>query len=353
MRKNLFDLEYALDLTAIIAITDAEGKIVYVNENCAKLSGYSAEDIFNNKDLIAHAGYLHKDKYEDVWRSIKSGNMWVGEMRSQNKNGDSYWVKATIIPSFNESNEPTGFCAVSENITDKKNLEVMLKTNQHNQALKMAATAIDAQEKERNYIGGELHDNVNQLLVATKLLVSLMLQKGNAKEELLRLCNKNILGAIEENRRIAKHLSAPDFDFEMLPDRIENLLTSMLAITGVKTKLDTFLYKDALINSQQKLAVYRMLQEQCTNIVRHACAKNVFINLETCDGHFKITITDDGKGIKPGNSIKGLGLKNIANRAKLLQGLVRTKSSPGEGFTLRIEIPLKPDHLLKRKFLHY
>jgi PAS domain S-box-containing protein len=341
--SQVVDYQYALNESAIVAITDQHGVISYVNDNCCAISGYQAKEIIGNNQYIMHAGYQHCGYYNKLWPTIQSGNTWHGEFLNFTKEGAPYWVDTIIIPFKDETNQPAQYLAISNNITDRKKLEAALAEQQNNEQKKMISTALAAQENERNIIGRELHDNVNQLLVATKLMISLMIQRAGSTgvaDDLLQQCNENIFVAIEENRKIARVLASPNFETETLPDQLRKLTESMLTITGLKIQIDTRFFSESMLDKTQKLGIYRILQEQCTNIVKHAFARNVFITLQTTDRIFKMIITDDGQGTETGLEVKGIGLKNIASRVELFNGIVSTKSSPGCGFTLEIEIPL-------------
>jgi PAS domain S-box-containing protein len=341
--SQVVDYQYALNESAIVAITNQHGVITYVNENCCAVSGYQASEIIGNNQYIMHAGYQHSGNYGKLWSTIQSGTTWHGDFLNFTKEGEPYWVDTIIIPFKDEHNQPSQYLAISNNITDRKKLEAALAEQQNNEQKKMIITALAAQENERNIIGRELHDNVNQLLVATKLMISLMIQRAGCAgiaDDLLQQCNENIFVAIEENRKIARVLASPDFETETLPDQLRKLTESMLTITGLKIQIDTRFFSESMLDKQQKLGVYRILQEQCTNIVKHAFAKNVFITLQTTGHTFKMIIADDGKGTETGIEVRGVGLKNIASRVELFNGIVNTKSSPGCGFTLEIEIPL-------------
>lgn len=334
--KEIVDYRYALNEAAIVVITDREGFLIYVNENYCKISGYQAEELTGNNRHILHAGF----NQSKALSTIQSGNIWHGEFLNLTKNGNSYLLDTIIIPLLDEKNEPCRYLAISNNIAEKKKIYGALLQQQQNEQLKMTDIALAAQEKERNIIGQELHDNVNQILVATKLLLSVMIQKPGGDDELLKLCSEHIYNAIEENRKIARVLVTPNLETETLSEQLKMLSESMLTISGLKAHIDTCFFNEDVLNKSQKLTIYRIAQEQCTNIVKHAAAKNVFITLQTSEDIFKMTIADDGRGISTSEKIKGTGLKNIAGRIGILNGTVRIISSPGCGFTLEIEIPV-------------
>lgn len=332
---------YALDQAAIVAITDVDGTITYANKNCCKLSGYkSAELIGNNYDVLL-TGLQHPNLLDETFETVKNGNTWQGEFLNQSKNGNSYWLHTIIIPFLNERNEPSQYLAISNDITDRKKLESALMEQGYNEQLKMVALSLEAQEKERNIIGQELHDNVNQILVATRLLLSLVINDQGESEALLKLCNEHIYNAIEENRKIAHTLVTPNFETESLTEQLKMLWQSMLTITGLTTDVDTSTFNENELSKPQKLAIYRIAQEQCTNIVKYAAANKVAIKMESSEAAFKMTISDDGQGCS-GEKTTGVGLKNIAGRLKVFNGTVSTVSSPGEGFLLSFEMPVNP-----------
>jgi two-component system sensor histidine kinase NreB len=338
--SQVVDYRYALNQAAIVVITDRKGAITYVNENCCNSSGYNTDEIINNNHFIQNAGYQHAGLKNDLWSTIQKGIAWQGEFLNFNKDGAPYWVETIIIPFNDDNNEPCQYVAVSNDITERKKLEIALINQQKNEQQKLATVALAAQENERNIIGRELHDNVNQLLVATKLLLSLMIQRTGGEDDLLQQCNQNIFIAIEENRKIASVLASPDFETDTLPEQLGKLTESMLTITGLKIDIDTRFFSESLLTKDIKLAAYRILQEQCTNIVKHAFAANVYITLQTTSGIFKMIIADDGQGIKSKKETTGVGLKNILGRVASFNGTADTHSSPGCGFTLEIEIPL-------------
>jgi two-component system sensor histidine kinase UhpB len=239
---------------------------------------------------------------------------------------------------------------IQENVSDivrsinKKSgfstLEAELATYEQNRQREKAAIALEAQERERNAIGMELHDNVNQILVGTKLLLSAVETEGAGDKDLIATCMQNLQQVIDENRKIAHEMIAPDFTEQKLSKQIESAANAMFGPTGIKVHYDYTALNEKVLMPQQKLAIYRIVQEQCTNISKHAAAKNVKIELSTSDDKFKMKIVDDGKGMQPNKKADGIGLQNINNRLIVLRGTSYIKSEPGKGFSLEVELPL-------------
>ena len=205
----------------------------------------------------------------------------------------------------------------------------------------MITTALDAQENERNLIGQELHDNVNQLLVATKLSLSMIKKDSLKSEDLVNSCMDTIQLAIDENRKIAHTLVTPDFEAEILAAQIADLSENMLKTSGLDINIDVNHLSEDLLKEEEKLTIYRIAQEQCSNIVKYARARLVNISLSTSDDCFKMIIADDGIGMETNKQTKGIGLKNIKGRLSIFNGTVNIKTAPGKGFALEITMPLK------------
>ncbi len=215
-----------------------------------------------------------------------------------------------------------------------------LQEQQRQEQVKIITTTLDAQEKERNLIGQELHDNVNQILVGTKLFLTMLKQDPLKNKALILSSIDSIQQAITENRKIAHALVAPDFETKSLVDQIVDLFEGVLKTSGTKIDMDTNDFRESLLHEDQKLAAYRIAQEQCANIVKHANARSVHILLSTTNEGFRMTIADDGVGMQTTDS-DGIGLKNIKSRLSIFNGYVDIKSSPNNGFKLNVIMPLK------------
>ena len=248
---------------------------------------------------------------------------------------------------FDKKGKPLRLYGIIQDITERtqaeeerKRLELKLMEQQRNEQLTITATALEAQEKERNDIGSELHDNVNQILVGTKILLSTLKNTSERDKNLVDSCIVNLQDAIDENRKIAHALVTPDLDTDTLVDQIKKLAQSMLQAAALQIKIDTSAYNESLLDKQRKLAIYRIAQEQCTNIVKYAKAELINISLSTANKVFKMTITDNGIGMKQGKKTAGIGLRNINSRLSVFNGKAIIITAPGKGFTLEIEIPV-------------
>ncbi len=114
----------------------------------------------------------------------------------------------------------------------------------------------------------------------------------------------------------------------------------MLKAANIEVCLDTGQFKEALLDTDRKFNIYRIAQEQCTNIVKYSKATKADFVLVTTAKSFFMSVSDDGIGMDTTKKVTGIGIRNIKDRLGLFNGIANIISSPGNGFTLEITIPL-------------
>ena len=320
------------DITDGFIALDNELKITYLNK--------VTETLFNKKQEYLVGKQLYEEFKAGIGGEIHNTLLKAIETRKP-LSIETYsvaldiWMSCIVYPS------EAGLTCFIKDLTEKKKLEKELEQQQQQEQLKLISATIDAQEKERNAIGIELHDNVNQILVGTTLFLSMLKKKSDKDEEIITECIDNIKQAINENRKIAHLLVSPDLEHKNLTVQIESLCENMLKTNSIATTTQFNNYNYSLLQKDHKVAIYRIVQEQITNIVKYAEATKVHICLSTVGNQYiRLKIEDNGKGMEKDKTIKGIGLRNINSRLSVFNGKMNINTSPGKGFALEIEIPL-------------
>ncbi|MGR3615857.1 MAG: cache domain-containing protein [Paracoccaceae bacterium] len=210
----------------------------------------------------------------------------------------------------------------------------------------------DAQEEERGRVARELHDGISQILVGVRYALDnakRRLGRGDGDAALPPLDKgiDNLGSAINEVRRISRDLRPGVLDDLGLGPALKALTDDFAERTGIETKFSTVVFRNRL-DQEAKIALYRIAQEALTNIERHSGATRVEIDLR---GHSKgatMRISDNGKGLRrmPGQTVSGLGLRNMQERIEQLDGTLRILSSRGPQTGTVIEARLPLSHLL-------
>jgi two-component system, NarL family, sensor kinase len=201
---------------------------------------------------------------------------------------------------------------------------------------------IQGQELERSRMAKDLHDGLGGMLSGIKLNLSSM--KGNMiiHENDAQLFTKSIVqldNAIAEMRRVAHNMMPEALLKFGLTEAVQDYCDGINESNAVKMKF-TAIGLDQAMEKPTEVILYRIIQELSNNVLKHAAAKNIFIQLNKHEQGITLTIEDDGIGFNSTQITKGAGLQNVQSRVDYLKGTMEINSSPGEGAAFIIEIPL-------------
>jgi PAS domain S-box-containing protein len=294
-------------------------------------------------DLLAMTLYdFHpKDQHEKLMtqkEKVKPGvRNDVGTIYYVKKNGERILVEVAVTPIIYKGQD--AFLATAKDVTEKVRLEQEMVEQKINYQKGITKAVINAQEKERSEIGKELHDNVSQILATAKLYIENSKHYPEQKDAFLNKSVDLLNGSINEIRRLSHVLVTPtviDVSFK------ETLLELIEIYNGLKAFTVNYAFNldEELIDKSLKLTIYRILQEQFHNTVKHAKASVVQIQIKKIRNVVHFTYEDNGIGFNPRTTQKGIGLKNIANRVNAYQGKVQLKSSIGKGYKMKILFPI-------------
>ncbi len=341
-KKNELGIRSAIERYDILANAtsdtiwdwDIVKSIMLYNDGITKTFGYRASEVENVADWWKEKLYPEDFKkvtelLEEVFKERLEKFQLTYRFRCADGSYKYVFDRAFVI--FDQSGNPSRMIGAMQDVTYRVEEEI-----------RISKAIIDAQEQERRFIGGELHDNVNQLLASSVLALSMVKKsqtKTNSTLKFLETGKAHVLSAVEEVRKLSHKLAPASFDDNSLQDAIEQLLQSF----NVNNRFNIKLNFDVLCNSVNgdiQINLYRILQEQIKNIVKYSEASEIEITVKQAKDAVIMRIFDNGKGFNVKTAKKGIGLNNIKRRAESFSGKFVLNSAKGKGCEILLELPL-------------
>jgi PAS domain S-box-containing protein len=318
-----------------IFLADLEGNFLEVNQVACDSLGYSAEEFrrMNFRD-IKTAKYVDKVK-ENIELILVRGKL-IYESEHMSKQGRilSLEMKSRLINYQGKK----AILSIARDITERKQLE-----------RKILRAVIDAEERERERIAGELHDDLGPLMSAIKLYVNELESEDlreEERDEFLQKANEILDEAISSTRTIANNLTPRVIiDFGLI-----RALDSFCKKLNLTQKVNIIYEASVTERFDQtiELVLYRVVTELLNNSMKHACASKIEVHLEKFDNILQLTYLDDGVGFDLDevlqNESSGMGLKNIISRLQSINGTYRIHSRKDSGTLIVVEIKLPGQH---------
>jgi two-component system, NarL family, sensor histidine kinase UhpB len=316
-------------------------QILEVNDAAIQAYGYTrgeflaltTGDIREEKDFGLTRAYHHLAPVESEQGILT---------RHKKKNGEIILAEATAYPVSYSGK--TAMQVLINDVTEKLRLAKELQEQQKQKQQQIAEAILKAQDDERKTLGAELHDNINQILATAKLYITAGLRDHQDHDLLFDMLSKGqdcIVMAIEEIRKLSKALITPGFISTGLRQAIEGMTADIREVKKIDIVTELNALEDTPLSEILQITIYRIIQEQLNNILKHAEASRVDIRVYTNENNITLIVSDNGKGFDTHLRSKGIGITNIQNRAELFNGKVEIDSSPGNGCRLKVMLNIQ------------
>jgi PAS domain S-box-containing protein len=343
--RELEDIRYALDQSAIVATTDVSGKIKYVNDKFCEISKYSRDDLLGQDHRILNSAHHPKDCIRELWRTIAQGRVWRGELRNRAKDGSLYWVDTTIVPFLDSHKHPWQYMAIRYDITERKRQEAQLREQATLARLgEMAAVVAHEVRNPLAGIRGALQ------VIASRLPEHYAREVGVLREVVLRVDGLNDI--VEDLLVFARQreLRLANVSVRPLLINVAAWLKQDESMSGVQVDVDS---DDLVIAADAE-----QLREVLSNLLLNAAQAmehqgRIVLTGQRRENSCRIEVRDEGPGIPedvrerifdPFFTTKtrgtGLGLPTAKRIIDMHGGAIDIDCPPAGGTVVRVTLPV-------------
>ena len=274
---------------------------------------------------------------------MKKHTGYTHEYRMKRFDGEYRWVVSQGVPRFSADGEFLGFAGSLLDVTGRRLAEGRLR-EANKRLQELSSRLIGAQEEERKRLARELHDDLSQQIAAVSLATGSLKRHIPAERPEARAQADAIHGKLvslaEAVRRMSHELHPAVLQYSGLEPAMRSYCEEFGALTGLEIVLEIEGSFEG-VAPDAALCLFRVAQEALRNVVKHAKVKQAQVELGRAGGVLSLRVSDKGVGMERGRgpSKAGLGLLNIQERARLVGGKAEIRSEPGQGTSVRVEIP--------------
>lgn len=308
-----------------------------VNEAAVQVYGYSRKEFMK---MTAFDIMSPEDRNNLQHLIPKGGNFnRTPTLRKHiKKNNEAIFVEVWAHAINYKGNN--AWLVIANDITEKIQLQNQLVEGRIKQQQEIAQAVIDAQESERETLGRELHDNISQVLTTARLYLNCAKDSPSMADAMIKKSADTISSAIEEIRRLSKSMIETFHKEVGLELSLNDLIENVLLTQQFSIDLQYNVPNEQQLDDKLKMTIFRIVQEQLNNTIKHAAASQVFISILQKDRLLQITIADDGKGFNTNKKRTGIGITNIISRTELFNGRVKIESAPGHGCRMQVSFTI-------------
>jgi len=360
METQSLYLSFIEQLPNAVFRKDLQGRYVLVNSHFCELKGVSKEEFMGAtateiaaKEILVHADNERSVKYaqsgEDVHKQIlKTGKSFESEEEYPTPDGKVIYLHVLKMPVIDSNGAIIGSQGIMFDITESKLIELALNESEE-QLKKFASHLQNVREEEKIALAREIHDDLGQILVALKIDMGLLKQKviksnvfAGSKDILAKFDNMVILidDTIKTARRIMNGLRPEQIELLGFVEATKTYLLDFEERHHISCQFNHAIL-ELEMSTSQAVALFRIVQEALNNIVKHAKATVIIINLTNPAGKLMLEIIDNGVGFDTNKNGRqeSYGLIGMKERVFLLEGELNITSKIGEGTTVKVEIP--------------
>ncbi|HEV3140562.1 MAG TPA: PAS domain-containing protein [Vicinamibacterales bacterium] len=309
----------------------------YVSPAVTMLTGHTPEEFMADPELAFRL--IHRDD-RSLALAIRKDPKRFREpiiLRWVHDDGRIVQVEHRNVPVFDSHGRLVALEGIGRDVTDRLAIETRLRASERRMR-QLAASVEQARENERRDIARELHDELGQSLTAIKLELARTVQALTKRQlppeslDSLQSMFGGIDVAIETVRRLATSLRPPALDYLGLVAAIETEAAVIARRTGIRCQV-TGNRNVPQLDPEQTTAVFRIVQEALTNVVRHASASSVKIRIDGTPAGVSVKVQDNGRGarLKEQADRSALGVLGMRERAEMIGGALAITSAPGKG----------------------